>query len=122
MMIRTFQDACIVLKLNSQLVIPEFSQFPKKYQKAIEAYAKLVIIVEALNEGWHPDWNDEKEKKYEPLFVMDNYFDKGFYLLASDDYNKTISVCGSRLCYRTEKLCKYAAEQFTELYKDFLIH
>lgn len=120
MKIKTFQNACKALKLDSQKVLPDFSQFPQRYQKAIEAHAKLILIAEVLNEGWQPDWSHENEKKYEPLFVMDNSFGGGFYLLASDIYDTTISICGSRLCYKSEALCKYAAEQFAELYKESL--
>ena len=39
--IKTFEDACKALKLDPEKVIPDFSMFPEKHQKAMIAHAKL---------------------------------------------------------------------------------
>ena len=67
--IKTFEGACKALGIENTL--PDVSAMPEKHQKALIAHYKLVIIVEALNEGWIPDWNNWDEYKYYPWFSVD---------------------------------------------------
>jgi hypothetical protein len=82
------------------------------------AYRKVKLIVQALNEGWTPDWTDGQWNKYYPWFYMGGSSGSGF---AYDDYGAwdTYSSCGSRLCFKSSELAKYAGQQFTDIYKDF---
>ena len=84
------------------------------------AYRKIKLIAESLNEGWEPDWGDSNQYKYYPWFDMGSSSGSGF---AFDvyDYWCSDSYCGSRLCFKTSKLARYAGEQFTDIYKEFLI-
>jgi len=98
-MIRSFPEACKKLKLNPAKVLPRIAGMPKRHQKAIIAQAKLVIIAEALNEGWKPNWDNTSEWKYYPWFWMDK---PGFR------FNDSICAgtyagagAGSRLCFKT---------------------
>ena len=82
------------------------------------AYRKVKLIVQALNEGWTPDWTDGQWNKYYPWFEMGGSSGSGF---ACDDYVNwdSVSACGSRLCFKSGELAKYAGKQFTDIYKDF---
>ena len=42
--LKTFEDACKYLKLDSEKAIPNFSFYPKKDREAMVAHAKLIII------------------------------------------------------------------------------
>lgn len=118
--IKTFEDACKALSLNEN-TLPEVSMLPEKHRKAIIAHYKLVIIAEALNEGWKPNWADHNECKYYPWF----YFPKaasGFGFSHGDCvYTYTSTYVGSRLCFKTADLSIYVGKQFIDLYREYMM-
>lgn len=118
--IKTFEDACKALNLNSTAVIPDFSAFPETHQKSMIAHSKLIIIAEALNEGWKPDWSDSDQYKYYPWFDMEESASGGFssHVCAAD---WTSSIVGSRLSFKSRELAEYAGTQFLDLYKDYFV-
>lgn len=114
--IASYEDACKVL--NIQPINEEvFNVFPKEDQKSISAYHKLTVITRALNNGWKPNWNDQNEWKYYPLF---RYVNAGLsYAHTNCAASDTDANIGSRLCFPTSALAKYAAEHFADLYRDY---
>ncbi|WP_407483293.1 hypothetical protein [Elizabethkingia meningoseptica] len=81
------------------------------------AYKQIKLISSALNEGWTPDWNDRNQTKYYPWFRMGSSgsgFSFGDY-----DCDGSGSRVGSRLCYKSSELAKYAGTQFISIYKKF---
>lgn len=120
--IKTFDDACKAL--NIEPTIPDFSASPAKHQKALTAHYQLVIIVEAVNEGWQPDWGNKKEYKYElcPDIVKDKTKPSGFGLsFFGYAYWLTLTTVGSRLCFKSREVAKYTFETFKPLYEDYLL-
>jgi hypothetical protein len=115
--IKTFTDACKVLGLSAKS-LPDVSALTKEQAKSVIAHFKLVLIAEALNEGWKPNWKDSSEYKYYPWFEMDS--PSGFRF---DDvyYDFAYSTVGSRLCFKNEALAKYAGKQFIDLYKALMV-
>lgn len=114
--IASYEDACRVL--NIQPINEEvFNIFPKEDQRSMLAYHKLTVITRALNNGWKPNWDDQNEWKYYPLF---RYVNAGLSF-ATTYYSATNSIAffGSRLCFPTSALAKYAAEHFADLYRDY---
>jgi hypothetical protein len=118
MPIKTFEAACKQLKLDPKKVLPQVTGVPKKHQEAIVAHAKLVIITEALNEGWTPDWENSDEWKYYPWFDMSSGSGLSFDGCA---YRFSHSGVGSRLCFKTAELAKYAGTQFKKLYTQYFL-
>lgn len=112
----SYEDACRVL--NIQPINEEaFNIFPKEDQRSMLAYHKLTVITRALNNGWKPNWDDQNEWKYYPLF---RYVNAG--LSNADTYSAAsyaYAHIGSRLCFPTSALAKYAAEHFADLYRDY---
>jgi len=123
--LKTFEDACKVLSLDAKKVIPNFSCYPEKDQKAMVAHAKLIIIARAANKiendgkEWMPDWTNFNEYKYEPWFYLGDgssgfrYYDSGHW--------DTGALVGSRLCFKSSDLAEYIANQFIDLYKTYLL-
>lgn len=114
--IASYEDACRVL--NIQPINEEvFNIFPKEDQRSMLAYHKLIVITRALNNGWKPNWDDQNEWKYYPLF---RYVNAGLSY-AHTYYAATLTNAslGSRLCFPTSALAKYAAEHFADLYRDY---
>ncbi|MCH7678507.1 response regulator, partial [candidate division KSB1 bacterium] len=101
--IKTFEDACKVLKIKPDL--PDVSAMPKKHQKALIAHYKLVIIAEALNEGWEPDWSDYNEYKHYPWFEYSKA-GSGFSFVSSYWTDTFTRTSGSRLCFKTKALAE----------------
>lgn len=110
--IKTFEDA---MEATGRKEMPDFSSFPEDMRKHFEALFKMVVIVEALNEGWKPDWDDYNECKYYPWFEMspssfafcDSSYDRGFANAGS----------GSRLKLKSRELAEYCGKQFKDIWK-----
>ena len=108
----------------------------------IMAYAALRVIVEALNEGWKPQftkgewrwyaWYDlvspeqiedmsEEEKCRVVGRASRNAFAYGGLVYSYAYYVSTASSTyyGSRLAFKNEELAEYAAKQFGEIFADF---
>lgn len=116
--VKSFEDACQVLGISTN--VPEVKGLPRKHQKAIIANYKLIVIAEALNEGWKPNWQDSDEYKYYPWFDMSNPAGVGYsstYYTAS----RTYASIGSRLCLKNRELAIYFGQTFTDLFNDSLL-
>lgn len=116
--VKSFEDACQVLGISTN--VPEVKGLPRKHQKAIIANYKLIVIAEALNEGWKPNWQDSDEYKYYPWFDMSNPAGVG----CSRTHNTasyTAAFVGSRLCLKNRELAIYFGQTFTDLFNDSLL-
>lgn len=109
----------------------------------IMAYAALRVIVEALNEGWKPQftkgewrwyaWYDlvspeqiedmSEEEKCRVVGRASHYaYASGGLVCSSAGNVSTVSHThggGSRLAFKNEELAEYAAKQFGEIFADF---
>lgn len=57
--IKTFEDA---LEETGRPNVPEFIDAPEDLRQYLQAQYKAVVIAEALNEGWTPDYSDGGQK------------------------------------------------------------
>lgn len=82
-------------------------------------YRKIKTITQALNEGWTPDWSDGNQKKWTPYFRMSSggFVFGGTYCV----YSCAHAGYASLLCFKSGELAKYAGEQFTKLYSNFIL-
>ena len=116
--VKSFEDACQVLGISTN--VPEVKGLPRKHQKAIIANYKLIIIAEALNEGWKPNWQDSDEYKYYPWFDMSNPAGVGCSY-TNPAASTAIANFGSRLCLKNRELAIYFGQTFTDLFNDSLL-
>lgn len=117
--IKTFEDACKKLNLDTAK-LPDVSIMPERFRKPIIAASKLMIIYEAINNGWIPDWNNYDQYKYYPWFGVSSsgfgFSDTYYYCdFASTDV-------GSRLCTDTREKALYIAEQFKTEYQEYFLY
>ncbi|MDH7463953.1 hypothetical protein QEG73_21810 [Chitinophagaceae bacterium 26-R-25] len=120
--IKTFDDACKALSYSN--VVPSFENAPEKHRKALIAHYKLIIVTEAANAGWQPDWADSDQLKYElwPDVIADNSKPSGFGLAYHDyDFWFSFTCVGSRLCFKSRDVAKYTFEQFKDLFEDYML-
>lgn len=116
--IKTFEDAC--KKTGIETTEPEIKAAHIEPVKAMIAYYKLVIIFLAINNGWKPDWSDHNQWKYYPWFYV---LSSGFGFADSDYYcGISYANVGSRLCTDTGEKAEYIAEQFKDLYQEYLLY
>ncbi|MDH6354685.1 hypothetical protein M2132_001014 [Dysgonomonas sp. PH5-45] len=111
--IKTFEDA---LAETGRPNVPDFSNVPENMKDYFVAQYKMSVIAEALNEGWTPDWDNANEKKWWPWFIMEKAVFRFFNSRYCCSYADAGS--GSRLCFRTEELSTYCAEQFLPIWRD----
>lgn len=121
--VKTYADACAVLGIKETL--PDVGGLRPKDRPSVTAYYKLIVIAQALNEGWEPDWTNEDQEKWFPWFYFDREKNKtAGFAYAYTDYAppRTDAGLGSRLCFKTEALCAYAARQFEPLYEAWILY
>ena len=147
--VKTFEDAVAILGDEHPLVA-QFRAIENSFEEAgnnlhLFAYARLVIIAEALNEGWKPTF-DKDERRYYPLFYL--YTQKEYEKLDKDEKKSCRAplrsnnnafangglVCtvanlagsnsfthyGVRLAFKTKELAEYCGKQFIDIWTDFL--
>ena len=109
--IKTFEDA---IKETCRPEVPDFSNLPEDLREYFKAQYKIIVIAEALNEGWKADWNDSNQYKYYPYFYMSS----GAFVFTDTYYDCSHAYAGygSRLCFKTRVLAKYAGEQFLDIW------
>src|SRR6185436_1679378 len=56
--VKTFDDACTVLGMRQPEIIINETKGLDNDLTSMAAYARLIIITRALNEGWVPDWKN----------------------------------------------------------------
>ena len=110
------------------------------------AYAKLQVVVAALNEGWEPEFT-ENEWRWYPWFYLytqdeldekdEEWKQKRALQLVGDNYqteycgfafadsgsapSNAPAYVGSRLCLKDEATARYCGTQFAELWADFYL-
>ena len=109
--VKTYEDALRVLGRE------DFSR-ENLYPREI-ARRKLEIIIEALNEGWKPDFNDIKQRKWYCRF----YGATAGLGYSNSIYSPTYATTsiGVRLCLKSKELADYIGEQFKDLYEEMLL-
>lgn len=147
--VKTFEDAVAILGDEHPLVA-QFRVIESSFKEAennlhLFAYARLVIIAEALNEGWNPKF-DGDECRYYPWFYI---FSKREYEELDEDEKKECRVVGrsgsnayaiggvvfavagiassgastyygSRLAFKTREVAEYCGKQFIDIWEKFL--
>ena len=147
--VKTFEDAVAILGDEHPLVA-QFRVIESSFKEAdnnliLFAYARLVIIAEALNEGWKQKF-DGDECRYYPWFYIytkkeyeeldedekkdcrvvgrsnGNAYAGGGVVYASASYASSVSGAdyGSRLAFKTRELAEYCGKQFIDIWEKFL--
>lgn len=117
--IDTFKDICYIANVNPKIFNLPPDSTAQDFR--INAYKKLELIVEVLNEGWIPNWSDSEEYKYYPYFEFNSEAGR----FSSSDYylsNHVNSFVGSRLVYRTKELAIHAGKLFIDIYNDHMLY
>ena len=109
--VKTYEDALKVLGRE------DFSH-ENLYPREI-ARRKLEIIIEALNEGWKPDWENYSQLKWYPYFY--GSFAGLWYSSAIHSPALATAYFGVRLCCKSEEISDYVGQKFLDLYKEMFL-
>jgi len=116
--IKTFEDACHKIRVTTAL--PSLTNGCQQFLKATIAAYKLMVIFQAINDGWIPDWSNTNQSKWYPWFRV---LPSGSGFSISYTYNDCVySSVGSRLCTDTSDKCQYIKEQFEAEYKELFLY
>jgi hypothetical protein len=111
--VKCFDD---VLKENG-ISREDFEKSCKGLEADEIAYRMAKLVCLTFNEGWIPDWTNSNQYKYYPYFVMGSSSGVGFSCGGYVIWN-TGSRVGSRLCFKSSDLARYAGKLFEqEIYK-----
>ncbi len=121
--VKTYEDALHILGVEDFLTISvgvsTSNTLNRLFPPHVIAYIKLYTIIEALNEGWEPNWDDADQAKYYPFFFMSP---SSFAFCDSTyDYSNANAGCGSRFCLKSKELSNYCGTQFFDLWKEFML-
>ena len=143
--INTFGDACYELGDKHEFVRAYNNLIVSNcMSKDIISYAKLKIIVDALNEGWKPTFDDGEHRYYPMIYI----YTKEDYEELSENKKKELIVVGNsknnlnvnssniyaievtaasfsvtsgcHLALQTQELAVYCGKQFIDIWADFL--
>lgn len=117
--IKSFVDACKKMNVDPEK-LPDVTGLPEEFAKPIIAYYKLLIIYQAINNGWKPNWGNWDEYKYYPWYEV---LSSGFgFSVTVYGYGRASAHVGSRLCTDTRDKALYIAEQFKAEYQDYFLY
>ena len=116
--IKTYEDACKELGREPY----DEKQLEKLgLTKNDIAYQKMVVIVEALNEGWKPDVCNSDVERWYPWFKPLGSPSSFAFLDSGCDCELASAGSGSRLALKSEQLADYCGNQFLELWIEMLL-
>ena len=111
--IKTYEDAVKARKVDDDDII-----YPTD-RPHIVAYKKICHIIKVINNGWVPNWSDNNQRKYFPYFRVSpsgSGFSGSTYA-----YDYTATGVGSRLLTDSSEKALYLANQFQDLYVQYLL-
>lgn len=114
--VKSYEDACAVLGIHPTELNISVAGYGDGLSESIKAYGKLIVIAQALNEGWTPDWTNSNEYKYYPWFKASG---SGLSYCGCGSWF-TFSAVPARLCFKSAELAKYAGTQFIDLYTEYI--
>ncbi len=144
--IKTFDDALAALPAEHPMVRNWIAMrgLEDKFSPNLAAYAKLCIIAAALNEDWELHWGSDQMYYYPWFYIyskaevetmMQDRKDKLVLLggtarcgsccglgcvFSLDAWSRAIATIGSRLAFRSKELAIYCAEQFIDIWAQYI--
>ena len=143
--VKTFEDAVAILGNFNEAVVNYHIVSKVTSTKDIIAFAKLRVIVEALNEGWRPAFSKDEHRYYlwfciyskEEFDNLDEYYknkssvvsrsygnsnavSKFVYASVYDASLSSYAQSSSRLSFKTRELAEYCGKQFIDIWTDYI--
>lgn len=114
--IKNFDDILNIAGKTLEEVIP-YKNPKTKTQKSINAYAKLQLVQDVLNEGFVFDFKNSNQYKYFPYFKHEA---QGGWVCYDYGNYGCYSSCAEAAYFKTSELAMFAGKTFLNEYKEFL--
>jgi hypothetical protein len=115
--IRSFEDACDKLNLDPSN-LPNLAAIPRRYKKPIIAFYKLMVITAAINGAYKRDFS-KRDHTFFPYYYYDS---EGIEFEEINISSFTMeSKISTYLAAASYSHAKYIAENFKDLYADFML-
>ena len=116
--IKSYSDGCKRTNLP-ELTEDDFAAVPEPLRRYMHNIYILIVLFQAINDGWVPDFSNQNEVRYYPWPWLSS---SGFDFSASYcNFAGTNATCGSRLCTNKPEKAIYMLEQFPQYEKEFLL-
>lgn len=105
-------------------LLPIVDHLPERFRKPLTGAMQAMVVTEAFNEGWVPDYTDYSQDKYFvcPRIEANAEHPSGFGFSSSYcGHRGTYSLCGSRHAFKSAEDAMCALEQFPEIFKDYIL-
>lgn len=101
--------------------MPDLSGLPEQIRNALLSAYLLMVVFEAINDGWQPDFTNRDQVRYFPWPAVSRS-GLGF----SDSYcgyddGRAAAHVGSRLCTDSAAKALFILDQFQDLWKTWLL-
>lgn len=113
--VKTWQDVLDEAGKDDEEVVP-YSKPRGKKQKSQNAFARIQLLSEVLNEGVILDWSNRDQPKYYPYFEKKN----GVWVVDSYLYYHFDAFMGCGFYYKDAETALFAGKQFLEIYSEYL--
>lgn len=114
-----YEDACKFFNLDPN-VVPGTEGLKENLKAPLVAVYQLMVVSEAIRQGWVPNYDNYNQDKYENIVDLDvtDEDPAGFRFWVSNyTYTDTRSVLGPLLAQETPEKSKYLFTQFSDLHK-----
>ena len=101
--------------------MPDLSGLPEQIRNALVSAYLLMVVFEAINDGWQPDFTDRNQLRYFPWPAVSR---SGLGFSGSDcdcDDGHAGAHVGSRLCTDSSAKALFILDQFQDLWKAWLL-
>jgi hypothetical protein len=114
-------NACMKALKRDPKKLPVVSGIPKGIGQWVVDMYLLASVIEAINGGWKPNWNDSSQRKYFlwPCVKASEKKPSGFGFSDTHcGYAGTRTGTGSRVCFESEAKARFFFEnkQFNKLF------
>ena len=116
--IKSFEDALEFSGKTAKEVLP-YENPKNDIEEALNAYAKMFLIISILNDGWIADLSNNNQYKYYPYFKQSSS-GSGLSYGGCDTW-RTNACVGVRLALKNSSLAIYCGNQFVDIYSKFII-
>lgn len=95
---------------------------PEHHIEALKHMSNLLVMHDAVNEGYQPDYSNWNEPKYENVFEPGSPSGGGFRFYGGVSGWDAFSYVGARLASGSREAAKHVADLCEDDYKGFMVY
>jgi hypothetical protein len=120
--VKSYEQICKEKNI-APATLESFNFLPEEHRVAAFGHAKLMVIMDELNEGKEHDWDNRDEMKHLPLFDLrtpDGGAPGSGFSLNAVYYVHTRTYLGARLHGKSEDTTRFSVKNYNEAWREFI--